>query len=125
VSAQPWVVGELARTQLDETSWVDVGRGWLRDPDEVYAALADAVPWRQAALWRYDHPRLEHRLSASCRPTLSGPHPAVLETPRPCAASTASSSAASACPGTATAGTRSAPTATATSGGATTPSSRC
>ena len=80
MSDQPWVVGALERTWLDETSWVDVGRGWLRDPDDVYAALAEVVPWRQAALWRYDHPRLEHRLSASCRPTLAGPHPAVLET---------------------------------------------
>jgi alkylated DNA repair dioxygenase AlkB len=77
---RPWVVGALARTALDDTSWIDVGRGWLRDPDEVYDALAQGVPWRQAALWRYDHPRLEHRLSASCRPTLAGPHPAVLET---------------------------------------------
>jgi alkylated DNA repair dioxygenase AlkB len=80
VTGQPWVVGTLERTVLDEASWVDVARGWLRDPDQVYDALAGGVPWRQAALWRYDHPRLENRLSASCRPTLAGPHPAVLET---------------------------------------------
>ena len=79
-AAPPWVVGRLERQHLDETSWVDVARGWLRDPGEVYEALAAGVPWRQASLWRYDHPRLENRLSASCRPTLSGPHPAVLET---------------------------------------------
>ena len=79
-SAAPWVVGGLERTWLDATSWVDVAQGWLRDPDEVYAALATGVAWRQAALWRYDHPRLENRLSASCRPTLQGPHAAVLET---------------------------------------------
>ena len=75
-----WTTGRLARLQLDATSWVDVGRGWLRDPQQVYDALAHAVPWRQAALWRYDHPRLENRLSASVRPTLAGPHPGVLET---------------------------------------------
>ena len=80
MTAGDWVVGRLERHRLDETSWVDVARGWLRDPDEVYAALAADVPWRQAALWRYDHPRLENRLSASARPTLAGPHPAVLET---------------------------------------------
>jgi alkylated DNA repair dioxygenase AlkB len=78
--ARPWVVGSLERHALDATSWVDVARGWLRDPDEVYDALAASVPWRQAALWLYDHPRLENRLSASVRPTLAGPHPAVLET---------------------------------------------
>jgi hypothetical protein len=77
---EPWVVGSLERQHLDASSWVDVARGWLRDPDDVYAALAAGVGWRQAALWRYDHPRLENRLSASCRPTLHGPHPAVLET---------------------------------------------
>ena len=75
---QAWVVGELERHRLDDTSWVDVGRGWLRDPAEVYAALTTAVPWQQASVWRYDHARAENRLSASCRPTLAGPHPAVL-----------------------------------------------
>lgn len=74
------LAGRLERLQLDATSWVDVGRGWLRDPQQVYDALAAGVPWRQAALWRYDHPRLESRLSASVRPTLQGPHPAVLDT---------------------------------------------
>jgi alkylated DNA repair dioxygenase AlkB len=77
---RPWVVGELERVPLDGASWVDVGRGWLRDPGDVFAALAAEVPWRQAALWRYDHPRLENRLSASARVSLAGPHPAVLET---------------------------------------------
>jgi len=80
VREQPWVVGALERHALDGTSWVDLARGWLRDPDEVYDALTTVVPWRQAALWRYDHPRLENRLSAAVRPTLAGPHPALLET---------------------------------------------
>ena len=80
VREQPWVVGALERHALDARSWVDVARGWLRDPGLVYDALATSVPWRQAALWRYDHPRLENRLSAAARPTLAGPHPAVLET---------------------------------------------
>lgn len=71
--------GELVRHHLDATSWVDVGRGWLRDPDEVYAALAERIAWRQAGVYRYDHLRPEPRLSASCRPALAGPHPAVLE----------------------------------------------
>jgi alkylated DNA repair dioxygenase AlkB len=30
-------------------------------------------------VYRYDHLRPEPRMSASCRPTLAGPHPAVLE----------------------------------------------
>jgi alkylated DNA repair dioxygenase AlkB len=75
----PWVQGSVVRTPLDATSWVDVGRGWLRDPGELYAALAEGLPWRQAGVYRYDHLRPEPRLSTSCRPTLAGPHPAVLE----------------------------------------------
>ncbi len=71
--------GTLERHQLDATSWVDVGRGWLRDPGEVYEVLARELDWRQATVWRYDHARAENRLSASTRPTLAGPHPAVLE----------------------------------------------
>jgi alkylated DNA repair dioxygenase AlkB len=77
---RPADVDSFERVQLDDTSWVDLSRGWLRDPGEVYDVLAAQVPWRQAALWRYDHPRLENRLSASCRPTLAGPHPALLAT---------------------------------------------
>jgi alkylated DNA repair dioxygenase AlkB len=73
------VQGALERHWLDETSWVDVGRGWLRDPAEVYAALAERVEWKQATLWRYDHARAEPRLSGFCRPSLDGPHPAPLE----------------------------------------------
>lgn len=76
---RPWVVGQLERHQLDATSWVDIGRGWLRDPAEVYAALAERVPWEQATVWRYDHARAEPRLSAFTRPSLDGPHPALVE----------------------------------------------
>lgn len=76
---RPWVQGGLERHQLDVTSWVDVGRGWLRDPGEVYDALATTLDWQQGTVFRYDHVRAENRLSAFVRPTLAGPHPAVLE----------------------------------------------
>ena len=74
-----WVAGTLERHRLDARSWVDVGRGWLADPDEVYDALATAVPWEQATIWTYDHRRPEPRLSAACRPGPKAPHPAVTE----------------------------------------------
>jgi alkylated DNA repair dioxygenase AlkB len=74
-----WVQGNLERHQLDATSWVDIGRGWLADPDELYAVLAEKLPWQQATIWTYDHRRPEPRLSASCQPGVHAPHPAVTE----------------------------------------------
>ena len=74
-----WVTGTLERQQLDATSWVDVGRGWLVDPAELYDTLAAALPWQQATIWTYDHRRPEPRLSAACRPGVRAPHPAVTE----------------------------------------------
>jgi alkylated DNA repair dioxygenase AlkB len=74
-----WVRGTLERHQLDDSSWIDIGLGWLADPDEIYAALAEGVAWRQATIWTYDHNRPEPRLSASCRPGVEAPHPAVTE----------------------------------------------
>jgi alkylated DNA repair dioxygenase AlkB len=50
------------RVWLDDSSWVDVARGWLRDADVLYDALLRDVQWRQGRLWRYerwvDEPRL-------------------------------------------------------------------
>lgn len=73
-----WVGGQVERRWLDEFSFVDIGRGWLRRPDEVYAALAGLEVWQQRSVWRYDHAHADRRLSASWRPSLAGPHPAVL-----------------------------------------------
>jgi hypothetical protein len=52
------------------------------------------VPWRQAALWRYDHPRLENRLSAASGPRWPGRTRPCWRRTRRCAGTTASSSAA-------------------------------
>jgi hypothetical protein len=50
------------RLQLDDSSWIDIARGWLRGADAVYAHLAEHVAWRQGRVWRYerwiDEPRL-------------------------------------------------------------------
>ena len=69
--------GELERVQLDETSWVDVGRGWLADPGGVYDALAAWDGWRQGQVWRFDHLRGENRLSGFVPPGPQAPHPAL------------------------------------------------
>jgi alkylated DNA repair dioxygenase AlkB len=75
--AGAWVAGSLERHALDATSWVDIGRGWLRDPADVYTALAARVPWKQNTIWRYDHEWAEPRLSAGCTPGVRAPHPAL------------------------------------------------
>ena len=50
------------RLALDETSWVDIARGWLAGSDDVYAHLAATIDWRRGRVWRYerwiDEPRM-------------------------------------------------------------------
>jgi alkylated DNA repair dioxygenase AlkB len=53
---------QFERVQLDDTSWIDVARGWLRGADAVYEHLVSTIEWRQGRVWRYerwiDEPRL-------------------------------------------------------------------
>jgi alkylated DNA repair dioxygenase AlkB len=65
------------RTWLDRTSWVDVGRGWLADADEVLEVLLRDVQWKQGTMWRYDHAYVEPRLSGFVKPGIHAPHPAI------------------------------------------------
>jgi alkylated DNA repair dioxygenase AlkB len=37
----------VERFALDETSWVDVGRGWLAGSDAVFDVLREELTWRQ------------------------------------------------------------------------------
>jgi hypothetical protein len=55
------------RIWLDDRSWVDVIRGWLPEPEALYAELAEHATWRQARLFRYERYVDEPRLSASAR----------------------------------------------------------
>jgi alkylated DNA repair dioxygenase AlkB len=52
------------RRQLSRGAWVDVQRNWLRDPDTVFSALVERVPWRAERREMYDAvvdvPRLVH-----------------------------------------------------------------
>lgn len=70
---------EVERIWLDETSWVDVGRGWLDGADELYDALVEQVPWRASRLFRYERWVEENRLGASWRPGQPAPHPALVD----------------------------------------------
>ncbi len=52
------------RLELEDGSWVDVARGWLRGADEVYAHLESTVAWQQGRVWRYERYVEEPRLGA-------------------------------------------------------------
>src|SRR5947209_4334168 len=71
------------RVWLDDSSWVDVARGWLAGTDAVQEALLERATWRQGRLWRYDHWVEEPRLGAMAR-TVGGEllHPVLAELQR-------------------------------------------
>jgi alkylated DNA repair dioxygenase AlkB len=50
------------RLTLDDTSWIEIARGWIVGADEVYEHLVSTISWRQGRVWRYekwiDEPRL-------------------------------------------------------------------
>ncbi|TGN64282.1 alpha-ketoglutarate-dependent dioxygenase AlkB [Nocardioides eburneiflavus] len=67
------------RRLLARRAWVDVQRSWLPDPDAVFSALVDEVPWRAERREMYDSvvavPRLVHTYLADA----PLPHPALTE----------------------------------------------
>jgi len=73
---------EFERVWLDETSWVDVARGWLVGAAAVQEALLERAPWRQNKLWRYDHWVAEPRMGAPARVDGQPLHPALPELQR-------------------------------------------
>jgi alkylated DNA repair dioxygenase AlkB len=74
----------VERVQLDESSWVDVGRGWLTGATELFDALSERVNWQTSQLFRYDHWVEERRLGSFWR-SGSGtplPHPSLADITR-------------------------------------------
>ena len=71
------MTGEVERLWLDETAWVDVGRGWLPDADRVYEEVLEQSAWQESKLFRYERWVPEPRLTAWS----GGPdaHPALVE----------------------------------------------
>jgi alkylated DNA repair dioxygenase AlkB len=70
---------EVERVALDDGSWVDVARHWVRDADDLFEALLHGVAWQTSRLFRYDHWVEERRLGASWHPPRPVPHPALAE----------------------------------------------
>jgi len=54
----------VERHELTRGAWVDVARGWLPEPDDVFETLVRDVPWRADRRQMYDRivdvPRLLH-----------------------------------------------------------------
>lgn len=67
----------VERLALDDTSWVDVSRGWMLGADELFDRLRADVAWQTSRLFRYDHHVEERRLSSGWRPGSPIPHPAL------------------------------------------------
>jgi alkylated DNA repair dioxygenase AlkB len=70
------------RIELDDLSWVDVARGWLKGADTLLEALVDAVPWTQGRRWMYDRMVDDPRVSAWYRADDELPHPVLAEVRR-------------------------------------------
>jgi alkylated DNA repair dioxygenase AlkB len=69
------------RIQLDDTSWVDLARGFLQGADVVLDRLVAEVPWTQGRRWMYERYVDDPRLSCWYRDGDEMPHP-VLEDAR-------------------------------------------
>jgi 2OG-Fe(II) oxygenase superfamily len=69
------------RLTLDDTSWIDIARGWLRGADAVYEHLVSAIAWQQGRVWRYERWIDEPRLGAGG--SISNPgHPVLADAQR-------------------------------------------
>jgi alkylated DNA repair dioxygenase AlkB len=71
----------VERVHLDDTSWVDVVRGWVPSADaaDLYDGLLDGVLWQTSKLFRYDHWVEERRLGSMWSPGNPLPHPGLAE----------------------------------------------
>jgi alkylated DNA repair dioxygenase AlkB len=67
------------RTLLTRGAWIDVQRNWLPRADDVFAAMAEVVPWRAERRQMYDRvvdvPRLVHTYAVG----EDLPHPVLTE----------------------------------------------
>jgi hypothetical protein len=73
-----WLVAEpvVERVDLDATSWVDVVRGVLLEPDALHAELVATVPWQPSRVFRYERWIDEPRVMAF--QSGDGRHPALV-----------------------------------------------
>lgn len=65
----------VERVQLDDTSWVDVSRGWLEGADELFDALLAGVAWQPSKIFRFEKWVEERRLGSFWARGRPLPHP--------------------------------------------------
>jgi alkylated DNA repair dioxygenase AlkB len=70
------------RLWLDETSWVDVHRGWVLDADAVCRDLVEGTAWTQGRVFRYEKWVDEPRLGAYRRVGDPHAHPSLVDAQR-------------------------------------------
>jgi alkylated DNA repair dioxygenase AlkB len=70
------------RMWLDDTSWVDVHRGWIPGADAVYDEVVASTSWTQGRVFRYERWIDEPRLGAFRRVGDPNAHPALVEAHR-------------------------------------------
>jgi len=63
------------RVDLDDHSWVDVAREWLRGADTLLDALLTRVEWKQGKRWMYERMVDDPRLSRWFPAGVPAPHP--------------------------------------------------
>jgi alkylated DNA repair dioxygenase AlkB len=65
------------RVDLDDHSWVDVAREWLRGADTLLDVLLARVEWKQGKRWMYERMVDDPRLSRWFPEGVPVPHPAL------------------------------------------------
>lgn len=71
----------MDRHALDESSWIDIQRGWIGSDvaSELFGALIERVAWRQGRMWRVDRYVEEPRLAGGWCLGQEPPHPIIPE----------------------------------------------
>jgi alkylated DNA repair dioxygenase AlkB len=54
----------VERIALDETSWVDLARGWVQGADTLFLEILRSRRWGERTRWMYDRRVVEPRLTA-------------------------------------------------------------
>ena len=74
----------VERLELGDGAWVDVGRGWIPEADDLCEHLLGDVAWQTSQLFRYDHVVEENRVGSwwSRGRGMALPHPALAEATR-------------------------------------------
>lgn len=54
----------VSRLQLDDTSWVDLVRGFIPDHEALLGHLLTTVDWQESLVWRYEKYLTEPRMGA-------------------------------------------------------------